>query len=291
MILFTLAVFSFASCQKESSENEQQQQAEADRTSAETSAEAEAIFSQVFDDVLGANDEVGMQGTGVFYGRTDSLSPVPTCFTVTVIRLNPPNPFPVKVIVDFGNGCMGPDGHLRRGKVITVYTARLIHPGAVAETTFENFYVDSVHVEGVHRIENLTTPNALLPRKFKVDVTNGKLTRPNGNYIHWNSHKVMTQIDGMVTPFHPLDDVYKIEGQATGTTKRGNLIVAWQSTIVEPLIRRFSCRWIVKGRIRTVRINTSTANSQVAILDFGNGHCDNQATLSINGTTHIITLP
>ncbi len=293
LLMMALTSFIFTSCEKEQSGNQEQQEAEASRTSAETSAEAENIFSQVFDDAYGANNEVGLEGTGVFWNRTDTLNPTLRCFTVTVIRLNPPAPFPVKIIVDFGNGCLGPDGHTRRGKIITVYTGRLIHPGSVAETTFDNFFVDSTKVEGVHRIENITPPT-MIPlniRKFKVDVTNGKLLRPNGNYIHWNSHKVLTQIDGMGTPMIPHDDAFRIEGQASGTTKRGNLIVAWQATIVEPLIRRFSCRWIVKGRVRIVRANTATTNTSMAILDFGNGQCDNQATLSINGTTHIITLP
>jgi hypothetical protein len=292
LVLVTMVTFLFTSCEKEQSGSEEQER-EASQASAETSAEAENVFSQVFDDAYGANNEVGLEGSGVFWNRTDSLNPVQRCFTVTIIRLNPPALFPVKVILDFGNGCVGPDGRVRRGKIITIYTGRLIHVGSVAETTFDNFFVDNIKVEGVHRIENITPPAmiALHARKFKVDVTNGKLIKPNGNYIHWNSHKTLTQIDGMATPLIPHDDAFKIEGQATGTTKRGTLIVAWQSTIVEPLIRRFSCRWIVRGRIRTVRANTTTATTSVAILDFGNGQCDNQATLTINGVTHIITLP
>lgn len=293
--ILALGILTLSSCEKETSQNgtEEEQQMEASQASAEADAQAENIFSGIFDDAYGANNEVGLEGSGVFWGRPDTLSPVLRCFTVTVIRLNPPAPFPVKVIVDFGNGCLGPDGHIRRGKIITVYTGRLIHVGSVAETTFENFFFDSIHVEGAHRIENTTPPlmAAIHARRFNVDVTNGKLTKPNGNYIKWDSHKVINQIDGMATPLDPRDDAFKIEGSAHGTVKRGNLIVAWNSTITEPLIRRLSCRWIVRGRIRTVRVNTSTTSPWVVILDFGNGVCDNLATLSVNGTTHIITLP
>ncbi len=294
--ILALGILSLSSCQKENSQygTDEQQEMEASKTSAESSAEAENIFSGIFDDVLGANNEVGLEGTGVFWGRTDSLAPVLRCFTVTVTRLNPPAPFPVRVVVDFGTtGCLGPDGHIRRGKIITVYTGRLIHVGSVAETSFENFFVDSIRVEGVHRIENTTPPAMVLlnGRRFDIDVTNGKLTKPNGNFIKWDSHRVLTQIDGMGTPLDPRDDAFKIEGQANGTVRRGALLVAWHSVTVEPLVRRFSCRWIVRGRIRTVRLNLATTSPWVAILDFGNGVCDNQATLTINGTTHIITLP
>ncbi len=254
------------------------------------------VFNSVFDDAMGASDEVGMAGTGVFartgIGNTEGGvgTERPTaCFTVTVIHPTP-NPFPVRVIIDFGTaGCPGPGGHIRRGKIITDYTNRLLVPGAVAETTFDSFYIDNIHVEGFHRIENTSTPG--MPptnRQFKVKVTNAKLSKPNGNFTEWNSLKTIDQVEGLSTPFHPLDDVFKITGSSIGRTKRGNLLVNWESTITEPLFKRFTCRWIVKGRVRTVRPNAS--NPWVAILDFGNGTCDNQAVIIINGVPHNITL-
>lgn len=294
LLVFASGLFILSSCQKETSQiGTDQQQEEASRVSSEADAEAENTFSAFFDDAYGAGDDVGLDGTGVFWNRTDSLTPVLRCFTVTTVRLNPPAPFPVRVTLNFGNGCVGPDGRTRRGKIITVYTGRLIHPGSVAETTFENFYVDSVKVEGVHRIENITPANSAPPLalRFKVNVFNGKLTRPNGNYTQWNSQKIIQQIEGMHSPLNPRDDIFRIEGNAHGTTRRGNLIVTWNSTTIEPLIRRMSCRWIVRGKIRTVRVASNVSNTWVAVLDFGNGQCDRLATLTINGHTHIITLP
>lgn len=292
-ILVALSLFTFISCQKEHSQNgtNDQQQEEASTVSSESDAQAEDIFSRVFDDAMGANDEVGIGGSGVFYGRGDTLTPVPRCFTVTIEHPNG-TPFPVRITIDFGStGCTGPDGHVRRGKVITEYTARLIVPGAIAVTTFDGFYFDDIKVEGTHKITNISSANTTpLTRKFKVEVIDGKLTKLNGNYIKWNSTKFITQVEGLATPT-PLDDIFKIEGSAHGQALRGNLLVAWESTITEPLIKRFTCRWIVKGRIRTVRVNTNTNSQWVAILDFGSGICDNQATLTINGVTHQITLP
>jgi hypothetical protein len=292
--LILLSLFILGACQKETSQfgTDEQQQMEASKASSEAEGEASNIFSGIFDDVSGANDEVGLAGTGVFWGRTDTLSPTARCFTVTIIRLNPPNPFPVKIIIDFGNtGCLGPDGHIRRGKIITTYTNRLIHPDAMATTTFENFFVDSTRVEGTVKIKNTSPLQSIPPiRRFTIDVIDGKLTRPNGNFIEWDSHRTITQVEGLIT-LDPRDDVFRIEGAAEGRVRRGPLLVIWQSTITEPLIRRFSCRWIVRGRIRTIRANLTTNSQWVGVLDFGAGHCDNQATLTINGTTHIITLP
>ena len=300
LAIFTLLSlgFSVISCNKEKSGNEAEE-TEVSMTSGEADAEAEAVYNGVFDDAMGVNDEVGMAGTGIF-GRTiyDNTPGTPgtgrpgACFTVTVTHPNGTT-FPARVVIDFGpTPCMGPDGHTRKGKIITEYSARLIQPGAVATTVFDGFYFDSIHVEGTHKISNTSPLVPTLPptRQFKAEVINGKLTWPNTNFTEWNSTKTITQIEGLITPDRPLDDIFRIEGSARGRAKRGNLLVGWESSIIEPLIKRFNCRWIVKGIIRTVRLNLSANSQWVAVLNYGNGACDNQAVITINGVPHQITL-
>jgi hypothetical protein len=290
-LVLGLFLLTFSACQKETSDaNAEAQEEEASRAASEGDGEAESIFNGIFDDAMGVDNEVGVGGSGVFYGRTDSMTNVPRCFTVTVTRPTA-NPFPVRVVVDFGTtGCPGPDGHIRKGKIITEYTNRLIVPGAVATTTFDGFFVDSISVEGTHKITNTSEPPAVL-RRFRTEVINGKITKPNGSFVEWNSTKVVVQIEGILTPDMPRDDVFKIEGSSSGRVRRGNIIVLWNATVTEPLFRRFTCRHIVKGKIRTVRGNLTTQSRWVAVLDFGNGQCDNQATLTVNGVSRQITLP
>ena len=271
------------SCQKENSNGatDDQQEEQASQVSSESDAEAELVFNDVFDDAMGVNDEVGIEGVGTM----NRLNP---CYTITVTRLNPPALFPVKIVVDFGTtGCMGIDGHVRRGKIITEYTGRLIVAGSSATTRFDGYYVDSVKVEGVHKITN--TSSSITIRQFTVDVTDAKLTKPSGNYVQWHDHKVITQIEGLVTAL-PIDDIFKIEGSGGGKVKRGDLLTAWESNIIEPLVKKFSCRWIVKGKVRTTRITTNASSRWVAVLDFGNGDCDRLAIITINGVFHQITL-
>lgn len=297
IISFFFSLLIITSCSKETSQSgTDAQEEEVANAAGESAAEGETTFNVFFDDALGASNEVGVAGSGVFYGRIDTLSPAIRCFTITKTYPGGP-PFPVVITLDFGNtGCMGPDGRIRKGKIITEYTNRLIHTGAMATTTFDGFYVDNIHVEGTHKITNISgtpVPPANIARKFRVEVINGKLTKPDGNFIEWDSEKTITQVEGLSTPDYPKDDVFKIEGSANGYVKRGNLLVRWQSTIIEPLFRRVTCRWIVKGRIRTARVNLPDPNNSrwVAILDFGNGICDNKATLTVNGITRQITLP
>ena len=287
-LTFFFSLLMVSSCQKESSQtgSDEQQQTEASQVSSESDGESEIVFNGIFDDAIGVNDEVGIGGTGVF-GRVNA------CPDVTITHPNAPAVFPIRVVMDFGvNGCRGTDGHYRKGKIITVYTNRLLIPGAMATTEFDGFYFDSLKVEGRHKITNTSPAVATQPpaRQFTVDITDGKLTRPSGNYIEWNSHKIITQTEGLLTNI-PIDDIFKVEGSARGKVKRGTLIVLWESSITEPLVKRFNCRWIVKGRVRTVRANTSPTGPWVAVLDFGAGTCDNQATITINGIPHQITLP
>lgn len=289
-LLFLFSIAFITSCQKENSQTaiQDEQEMEASNASSESEGEAESVFNGVFDDAMGVNDELGIGGTGVF-GRVNS------CPTVTIERVNPANPFPVRVTLDFGAaGCIGRDGHFRKGKVITIYTGRLLVPGSIATTEFVGYYVDAVNVEGTHKITNVSTPftppASPVDRKFRVEVINGKLSTANGNFVEWNSVKYVIQIEGLSTII-PLDDIFRIEGNSRGRAKRGALIVLWESNIIEPLIKRFNCRWIVKGTIRTVRVAAVANSPWIAVLNFGNGNCDNQAVITINGISHQITLP
>ena len=284
-LLLFISVLLF-SCQKENNEDlDPQEQQFASQASSEADAESEIVFSDVFDNVIGVNDFVGIANVGVFgrYARTDTVR----CFTITTTHLSTTSPFPVRIVLDFGAGCLGRDGHYRSGKIITTYTNRLLIPDAKATTTFENFYFDSVHVEGVHEITNIGTLTEL---KLRVVVEGAKLTKPNGNYTEWTSRKTITRIEGNLTPL-PGDDIFKIEGFANGKVKRGNILVAWNTEIVEPLIKKFNCRWIVKGKLRVARLNLSTNSPWIALIDYGNGICDNKAHLTINGVTVEISLP
>ena len=284
MITFGAAALLF-SCQKEATKVEDpaaQTETLASRVSTEADVEAEAIYDGIFDDAMGVNAEVGLGGTGIF-GRLTA------CPTVTVTRPNAPAPFPVRVVLDFGTGCVARDGHFRKGKIIHVYTNRMTNPNAVVETAFDGFYFDSIKVEGTYRIQNTTTLTS--GPQYKINVNNGKLTRPNGNFTAWNSEKVRTQIEGVLTPLLPADDVFKLTGASRGSNRRDTTVIAWNANILEPLIRNNNCRWIVKGTVRLVRENTNTGDRWAGLINYGNGNCDNAATVTINGVTYNITLP
>lgn len=290
LTVFLFTLLSFLACKKENSGASPADEENASLSASESNAEAEFVFNDVFDNVMGVNNDVGMQGTGVFgrimNGSTAEERPL-SCFTVSITQLAAPNVFPLQIIIDFGPGCQGKDGHVRKGKIIATYSGRLIVPGKSAVVTFDEFSIDSIDVEGTETIANTTAAGN---RQFTIDVANAKLSRPNGNYTAWHNHKVITQTDGLNTPDFALDDVFTIEGNASGQLKKGDLLATWQSEIETPLVKKFLCRWIIQGKIKTI-LGASAANSQwVAELDYGSGTCDGHATIIINGVTHEISL-
>ena len=289
--------FTFIACNKENSgEGTPEQEEAASVASSESDGEAEAMFSDVFDDVMGVSPDVALGGTGIF-GRTmatnteggDATARITACPDVTITLVSPPALFPKRIVLDFGTGCTSTrDGRNRRGKIIIVYTNRLTIPGAVATTTFDGFYVDSEKVEGTHKITNIADVNALA-KKWKGEVIGGKLTLPNGDFTEWNRTNTITQIEG-ISATNVRDWVLKVEGFGNGHTRRHEIIVAWNAEIIEPLIKRFNCRWIVRGKVRIRRVNVSNTTRWEGILNFGDGTCDNRATITVDGHSREIIL-
>jgi hypothetical protein len=295
--LMTAALFTslvMIACKKEQSDSlSPAEEEQAVNYSTQSETENEVVFNDIFDNVMGVNTEVGIGGTGIFgrvasNGREMDPDSLPSCTQISITLLNAPARFPMKIIIDFGAGCLGRDGHKRSGKIITEYTGKLTEPGNSAATRFENFKFDSISVEGSHKVTNSTTAGSN-QRQFTIDITDAKLSKPNSDYSLWTSHRVITQIEGNGTPFLPQDDIFKVTGSAHGKVKHGDLIYAWRSEITEPLIKKFICRWISKG---VVKVRRENANAQwEATLNYGQGDCDFLATLTINGTTRQIQLP
>jgi hypothetical protein len=277
-------------CKKEDSLNAATQTTEATEVAATQEAttqeaETEAQFDDVFNITASMNaaevgEDLGVSAnvSGLFELGSTSTTNTGRCFTITVVP-NVPHVFPKTVTIDFGNGCLGRDGKYRKGKIVSIYTNPMVLPGAKVSTTFIGYYVDNFKIEGTHITENTSTTNM---QGWKVVVINGKVTNTNTNrWRKWNSVKEVLQIAGNGTPHFPLDDIYKITGNANGSNSGGH---TWTSLIIEPLIKKFTCPWIVKGTVRLTR------DGRPALLDYGNGDCDNQAIIYINGIPHVITL-
>ena len=118
---------------------------------------------------------------------------------------------------------------------------------------------------------------------FSINV-NGSIIKSaanGGGTITWTSTRQREWIGGESSPTWS-DDVYLITGSASGTNAHGNTFTA-QITI--PLRREIGCHHFVSGRFDLTPTGKATRT-----IDFGNGACDDQATVTINGNVYNITL-
>ncbi len=202
-----------------------------------------------------------------------------TCPTVTLAQ--PWGTWPNTITIDYGtDGCAGPNGqHILKGKIIITQTAEMFTANAERSKTFENFYVDDVKVEGTKSWRNNGTDAAGAWSYTKnADM---ELTYDDGTSTAWTHTHTSTLVQGGNTLTH-WDNVWSTTGNSSGTNRNG---VAFTSTIVEPLVKKATCRWISEGKTEFTRDGNTSS------LDFGDGTCDRFGTLTTaNGDTFTIRL-
>lgn len=198
-------------------------------------------------------------------------SPSEISFLCATVTITPLSGFPKTVVIDFGSGCTDPNGVHRSGIIRVVISDSLRRPGSTAVMTFENYFINYFKKEGTITWTNTSTS---VTKSWRRQVADGKVTAPGGRYWLHRSIREVVQTDGLTTPRFPMDDIFIITGQGSVSNANG---ITRTSSITEPLQKKVRCRFIDRGRIRFEGPN------HFAILDFGNGVCDNLATISIDG--------
>ena len=178
--------------------------------------------------------------------------------------------------------CTLPNGNVLDGTIIVSGSTNADLPSHTISYSFVNFHHNNILVEGnrtvTRNLQSTATLATLHPvANMSIDMT---VTFPNGNSYHRVGNRIREMIEGFDTQPIWQDNVFSITGSWTTTSTNGSQ----SSTITTPLISKMNCPNIVSGIVQIVR------NNNTATLDYGNGDCDNQATLTINGTTTTITL-
>lgn len=222
-------------------------------------------LTQDANDVLNeaASDKNLLGGHGPT-GTSGTLS----CATVTVTPLIG---FPKNIVIDFGTGCTSANGVTRAGKINIVLSDSVRASGSTAVMTFTNYYVGGYKKEGTVTWTNTSTPGTL---SWQRKVENGKITAPNGNFWLHSGTRNVIQTAGVNTPNNLLDDVFSVTGNHSVTNSAG---LTRTITTITPLQKKVICNNIDMGSLKVQGPN------HYAVIDFGDGTCDNIATLSIDG--------
>jgi hypothetical protein len=213
---------------------------------------------------------------GKVFGTLESMK-ILGCATVNVTPLEG---FPKNISIDFGAGCVSPNGILRKGVINIVLSDSVRKTGSTAVLTFDGYYVNGYKKEGTITWTNTSTIDV---KGWERKVENGKITAPGGKYWLHSGIKNVVQTEGYNTPLNLLDDVFSITGSHSVTNSGG---ITRTSVITEPLQKKTVCSNIDKGEI------TVQGPNHTAVIDFGDGTCDKIATISIDGgTPQVFLLP
>jgi len=167
------------------------------------------------------------------------------------------------------------NGHIKNGVIIVKILGGPLQDVFKRIVLMKNFTIDDILIEGKKEI--VKTGQYI----YSVTLTGGKVTFTDGTTYLREFSRTRTWTEGYSTPANIWDDIFTIEGAATGVNRKGN---NYTHTITNPLVVKNNCRWIVEGTIEL------TVNDKVAVLDYGMGECDNLATMTVNGEIKEIKL-
>ncbi|MDG1570829.1 hypothetical protein OZ410_00765 [Robiginitalea sp. M366] len=272
LALLGVAAFALVSCEKEAETTDLAETGESLDTAVLLQAdESEWISEELVN--LGEEvyeDEMSASGKGPAFAGL-----IPDCATVTTVRTETT----VTRTVDFGEGCEMPNGNVLTG-ILTLEFAR--NPEA-ASRTFElslaDFTFNGIAVEGGAHVLRVLDNGQGNPQS---EVQSGfAATWPDGQTATWNGNRTREWVEGFGSGFWG-DNVFLITGSQSFTGPLGN---TFSRTVLEPLRREASCRFLVSGVLEIQR------NEATASLDFGDGSCDAFGELTrADGTVETVQL-
>ena len=260
LLLFGTTIW-FVSCGKKDKDINEVSGIAADDNAAENS----------FFDMKDAGDQAGTIATTKGYEKSKD-----SCMHVKLVSYDSISK-KGKLIVYFGEtDCVCKDGKSRRGKINIEYKGENGLEGSEIIYTPDNYFVNTYGVSGTKTVKYID--------KFthSIKVEKGIVTKPDGSTITWTTERVRKMIEGYDTPLTILDDTYEITGISNGMNSSGK---SHTFTTITPLIKSSGCQWIKSGRLKIER-----EGRKDALIDFGDGTCDDKGKLTVGSWTKDITL-
>jgi hypothetical protein len=184
------------------------------------------------------------------------------------------------ITVDFGTtGCTDLRGNIRKGKVIFTFNGRRFVSGSTIITTFDNYSINNIKLEGTRTTTNETATSGGAPR-FHVVLENGLAIFEDGREASRESDFTWQWIRAA----NPVDDRLIIEGgsSASGTTRNER---DYTVDVLEELEYKRFCGIAVSGIKQYVIDGSKEIN-----IDYGDGTCDRSVTVTVNGVTRNVNV-
>ena len=190
---------------------------------------------------------------------------------------------PDSLTIDFGNTNIWCHGKFRKGKIIAIRTAPQLTKGSITTITFEDYFVNDHQIDGEKIVTNtgLNTDHFL---EFDIEAVID-IHLENGNSINWISNRTRTWISGGETLLDRSDDQYEINGSTNGTHINGDFNVI----ISSPIILDIGCWENGSCAIKSGVAEVTPPNGNTRVIDYGDGSCDCNRTITVNGTTYEVS--
>lgn len=239
-------------------------------------AEVEDDNTQIMADQAEANGSVSLRSSSTVTSSSDLLT---SCAVVTRDTVSTPR----TITIDFGTGCTNAHGTTRKGKLLISYTGRYRDEGTVIHIVSQDYYVNDNKVDIDRTITNQGLNN---DGNYVFDIhAIRSVTFPGGETSSSTVDKTREWIEGASTPHVFEDDVYRVTGSGTHTSRRG---IVYDASTVTPLIRKVDCHEFASGTVKIIRHGN---RDRSAVIDFGDGTCDDEAVVTLdNGRTFTIDL-
>jgi hypothetical protein len=246
-----------------------------------TLAEDDALAETVFDDIMVTVDNAVMNTDNLlFKSNLKSAVISDSCPLVTVDRPDTVR-WPKVITIDYGDGCEGFFGRTRSGKIKITITARYRVEGSTKTVELINYTINGLKVKGTKVISN-DGRNESGNLTFTVQLTDGKVMTEDDEVIITREFTRTREWATGERTFNRWDDVYFITGSSSGINIKGK---SYTRTITNPLVKAASCVFIQSGTV--VR---EVEGRPTSTLDYGDGKCDNEASLTIGDKTKTILL-
>lgn len=265
IVFLGLTIIALFGCKKEETDEEAQQD-----------AVENFVAGQLVDEAADLADQVTMDEVENLNERSAPFSRLGPCVTIT----HDTTVSPRTILVDYGiNGCLCRDGKIRKGAVLITYSGRPRVVGTVITLTPQNYFVNNFQLSGLKTFTNVSANGT---PAVNIKVVNGQITNPQGQVSQINTDITRKFIAGYSTITRS-DDVFETSGSRSRVNFAGRSVTI---TSIVPIVREMSCRWIGSGEIEI-----AISGRRNRVVNFGNGTCDDQATVTVGRFSRTITLP
>ena len=201
------------------------------------------------------------------------------CKTVT-IEPEEKDVFPKTITIDFGDGCEIKEGQIKKGRIIMEVSAAPNAERWTKKIRFDGYAVNNKVFKGGKNITYVKEGRRGLPTWQSNSRV--RVHWDEDSFVQHSSERTRVQTRGFDTPRRPMDDAFIISGSGTGINRTG---LGYKRTIEEPLNISRDCRWVKKGVVKLL-----VRGKSEIILDYGEGSCDNIATITKDGESKEIKL-